>query len=92
MKLISKPGLNANLTEAQVIEKFFGDIRRWPVEPDGHNYLQSQIRKVAAHIARTGDCLWHAQAVVLGWPNCHCADISAHLNILTVRWIEVPWR
>ena len=64
---------NRNLTKEQAIVKFFGDIKRWPVEPDGHNFTQSQIEAIGEHIAKTGDCLWHAETVVMGWLVCHCA-------------------
>jgi len=56
-----------------IIERFFGDLKQWPLEPDGHNFTQAQIRDIADHIHATGDCLWHAQSIVMQWPACHCA-------------------
>lgn len=75
------PGLNTKaqkLTVKDIIEKFFGDLSRWPVEPDGRNFTQSQIQAVCQHIFETGDCLWHAQYIVMKWEICHCADCCNH--------------
>jgi len=60
----------------QIIERFWGDLKRWPAEPDGRNFTQSQITAVAEHISKTGDCLWHAESILMGWPVCHCADCN----------------
>jgi hypothetical protein len=65
------------LTIAVIIEKFFRDINRFPVEPDGLNWTQSQIRAVAEHISATGDCLWHAQSIVSN-TQCYCARCESH--------------
>ena len=68
-------GLNG-MSKDEIIVHFFGDLKRWPVEPDGHNWTQLQIEKIAEHIEKTGDCLWHAMSVVMVWTNCHCADCT----------------
>ena len=60
---------------AELITRFFGDVSRYPVEADGVNFTQAQIQAVCEHIHRTGDCLWHAQHIVLGGP-CHCASCA----------------
>lgn len=65
-------GLKGRSVES-LIEKFFGQLNRWPVEPDGHNHTQEQIKCICEHMSATGDCLWHAQTIVMGWPVCHCA-------------------
>ena len=79
MTKTNKPGPNAGMTEAQIIARFWGDLKQWPIEPDGHNFTQAQIKATAAHIAKTGDCLWHAQTVVMNWPVCHCAKCMGPL-------------
>lgn len=67
-----------NLPVSDNISRFYGSLDRWPVEPDGINFTQSQVLAVCEHIAITGDCLWHAQHVVL-WHNkpCNCAGCKA---------------
>lgn len=57
----------------ELIVRFFGTLAQWPVAPDGHNFTQAQIKAVCEHIHATGDCLWHAQHVVIGG-TCHCAQ------------------
>lgn len=61
------------LRVADIITRFYGELSRWPTEPDGRNPTQAEIVKLAEHISLTGDCLWHAQTVVFGWKACHCA-------------------
>jgi hypothetical protein len=58
----------------QVIEYFYGNLDRWPIEPDGHNWIQSEIKAICQHILETGDCLWHAQSVVKKFTTCACSD------------------
>lgn len=58
----------------EIIRQFYGSLDSWPAEPDGLNWTRDQVRKVCQHISETGDCLWHAQAVITGnLANCHCA-------------------
>jgi len=60
------------LPVAEIVKRFYGDLYRWPIEPDGKNATQAEILALAQHIHKTGDCLWHAQHVVFGWL-CHCS-------------------
>lgn len=64
----------SRFTADQAVTRFFGSLDHWPLESDGINFTQDQIRAIAEHIALTGDCLWHAQSIVLGWKACHCAN------------------
>lgn len=74
MQPTTKPGPNAGISVEQAIELFWGDLKRWPIEPDGAgNATQAQIRAIAERIAATGECLWHAQASSFGWKDCACA-------------------
>jgi hypothetical protein len=57
----------------EIVFQFYGNLKRWPTEPDGINWTQAEIIAVAKHMSKTGDCLWHAQAVVKKWTVCHCA-------------------
>lgn len=67
-------GLKGEPTE-KIIERFWGDLKRWPIEPDGINISQAQILEIATHIHTTGDCLWHATAVLQNrLATCHCAN------------------
>jgi hypothetical protein len=59
-----------------LIKDFFGDIQRWPIEPDGLNFTQDMITRICTRIHQTGDCLWHAEFIVMGWDKCHCAKCS----------------
>jgi len=74
---------------AELIVRFFGKLEQWPVEPDGINLTQAQIRAVCDHIHQTGDCLWHAQHVVLGG-TCHCAQCMP--PVPSVKTVYVPAR
>lgn len=70
---MASTGLKMRSVE-NIIELFYGDLKRWPIEPDGINFTQSQIWAIAEHISKTGDCLWHATATVCGFlDRCHCA-------------------
>ena len=71
-----KLGPNAGKSVDAIIQQFYGDLKQWPPtrEPGGRNWGQDEIVRIAQHIARTGDCLWHAQTVVMGWTICHCAQ------------------
>jgi|HubBroStandDraft_6_1064221.scaffolds.fasta_scaffold1807024_2 hypothetical protein len=72
-------GLKGRSTES-IIEQFWGDISRWPIEPDGVNgYTQPLIRQVAERMSQTGDCLWHATSVVTNM-ECHCANCTGENN------------
>lgn len=73
---------------AELIQRFFGKLEQWPVQPDGINLTQAQIQAVCDHIHRTGDCLWHAQHVVLGGP-CHCAQCEP-AQPANVKTVYVP--
>ena len=66
--------MQKGLPVPELIQRFFGEIDRYPVEPDGMNLTQTQIRAVCEHIHATGDCLWHAQFVVMKWERCQCAQ------------------
>jgi hypothetical protein len=69
----------------ELIARFFAELHRWPVEPDGINFTQAQIRAICEHIHTTGDCLWHAQFVVMNWKACYCANCRPPVpNIRTV--------
>lgn len=58
----------------QVIGFFWGDFDRWPMtSEDGRTWTQPEILAVARHILKTGDCLWHAQSVVMVLTECPCA-------------------
>jgi hypothetical protein len=59
---------------AALIERFYGELKRWPMEPDGHNPTQAQIVAICQHISDTGDCLWHAKFIVGKEPCCHCSN------------------
>jgi hypothetical protein len=57
-----------------IVTRFFGNLKRWPKEPDGlGTWTQPEILAIAKHISETGNCLWHAQTIVKGWKICHCA-------------------
>ena len=57
-----------------VIAQFFGDLDRWPMEPDGLNFTQAQVKAICQRIHETGECLWHGEFVVMQWQTCHCAN------------------
>ena len=65
-------GLKGQPVDA-IIERFYGDISRWPLESKEGTYSQSEIRAICTHISCTGNCLWHAQSIVMQWP-CACAN------------------
>ena len=60
----------------QVIEFYYGDLDQWPEISDGRNWTKPEIMAICRHILKTGDCLWHAQSVVMVWTNCPCANCS----------------
>jgi hypothetical protein len=70
-------GPNSNKTQEQCIALFFGDLKRWPAEPDGtNNFNQPQILAITEHMARTGDCLWHSMFMALGHKTCSCSPCA----------------
>jgi hypothetical protein len=80
-----KAGPNSGKTQEQLIQKFFGSLDRWPVKQEGNNFGQDQILAITEHMARTGDCLWHSQTVVMGWKECHCADCEREAAALKAK-------
>lgn len=66
----------------ELIERFFGDLKRWPVVADSRNMTQANVQAICQRMSDTGDCLWHAEFVVMGWDKCHCAvcmpPVSVH--------------
>jgi hypothetical protein len=75
MKTAQGTGLKGEPVET-IIARFFGEIGRWPINGDGHNWTQPQIRAIAKHMSETGDCLWHAMYVTTGIGPCHCANCT----------------
>lgn len=74
---------------ADLIQQFFGAIEQWPVEPKtGVSFTQSQVRSICEHMSGTGDCLWHAQTIVMKWPVCHCAKCSPPIHWPSCRCDE----
>lgn len=68
-------GLKGTSLES-IIERHYGALDRWSVEPDGHNPTRAQVIAVCERIQLTGECLWHAQSIVMNWPVCHCFPCS----------------
>jgi hypothetical protein len=59
---------------AELIKHFFGELNKWPTQPEGHNHTQAQIVAYCEHMSQTGDCLWHSMAVVKNQlATCQCA-------------------
>ncbi len=65
-----------------IIARFFGTLSQWPVESDLKKFTQAKILAIAEHIDRTGDCLWHAEFVVMGRDTCHCAKCMPPPNVV----------
>lgn len=61
------------MTRDEAVTRFFGDLKRWPKERNQGTWSQPDILLICERIAESGDCLWHAQALVMGWEVCHCA-------------------
>lgn len=72
----------------QIISRFFGDPSQWPVESNLKKFTQAKILAIAEHIDRTGDCLWHAEFVVMGWDTCHCAKCSPPVHSIRCDCVE----
>ena len=80
-KLSTEPQNNTGLKGRPVeelIKRFYGTLDRWPMEADGtKNWTQPQIIAICEHMSKTGDCLWHSQAIVMNAAMCNCRACEA---------------